>query len=97
MQQQNQTVELKILGQKIVLKSGEQYQPEFVSEVIELVSKKLQEAEQRTKGLAAAHYVAVLALMDLAEDYLKAKKLVSEHQQAILAKSEELSQLLNPN
>ena len=88
---QNHSIEVQLLGQRVALKSQEN--PEFVQEVVDLVTLKLQQAERRVKG-SAAHQVALLALMDLAEEFLKAKRLVVDHQNKINEKSEELLGLI---
>jgi cell division protein ZapA (FtsZ GTPase activity inhibitor) len=93
-QTQPQTIELRLQGQKIVLKAiGSD--AEDVREVVELVKVKIKNAEKRGKS-AAGHQVALLALMDLAEDYLKAKRKTAEFKRAVTHKSEQLSMLLSP-
>ena len=67
----SKTTEVKLLGQRIVLKSSET-NPEVIEQVLKLVSLKVSEAEKRSKG-AAPHQVALVALLDLAEEYIQAK------------------------
>ena len=87
-----QSIEVRLLGQKIVLKSHED--PALVKEVVELASSKLKEAEERSKGGTAAHQITLLALLDLAEAYVQAKKRAEEHQGLVEAKSSELQSLI---
>ena len=91
-QKKEQVIELKIMGQKVVLKS--QGDPETIREVADLVALRLKDAERRTKGMAA-HQVALLALMDLAEEYVKAKKRTQEHKKKIEKRSGDLSRLMD--
>ncbi|OFZ71737.1 MAG: hypothetical protein A3K03_11660 [Bdellovibrionales bacterium RIFOXYD1_FULL_44_7] len=85
------TVEIRLLGQRITLKS--EGSEDFVNEVIDLVSKKIANAERRGKN-AAAHHVALLGLLDLAEDYIAAKRRLKEHKDMLEAKSQELTRLV---
>jgi cell division protein ZapA (FtsZ GTPase activity inhibitor) len=88
-----QNVEVRLLGQKIVLKAAGD--PDRVKEVAELVTTKLKAAEKRGKGAGTVpHLVALLALFDLAEDLIQAKKRVSEHQGAIETRARELFELV---
>lgn len=86
------TTEVKLLGQKIVLKSSET-DPDTIHEVVQLVTLKLAEAELRSKG-AAPHQVALVALLDLAEEYVKAKKRTLEFKQQVDDKSTQLLDLV---
>jgi hypothetical protein len=83
-----QSVEINLLGQKIVLKTAGE-DPEFVGEVIALVTNRLKDAENRSKS-PAPHHVALLALLDLGSEYAHAKKRAGEHRRAIDEKSQEL-------
>lgn len=87
-----QTTEVKLLGQKIVLRTSET-DPEVIQEVLQLVSKKISEAEGRGRG-AAPHQVALLALLDLAEEYVKAKKRTTEFKNLLEDKSNQLLSLV---
>jgi cell division protein ZapA (FtsZ GTPase activity inhibitor) len=86
------TLEVKLLGQRIVLKSSET-DPELIREVLDLVSRKLDEAENRSRG-APPHQTAVLALLDLAEEYIQAKKRTLDFKQQLDEKSSELLSLV---
>lgn len=88
---EKQTVETEFLGQKLVLKT--EGDPSFVQEVVDLASLKVKEAEGRAKG-AAPHQVALLAVMDLAEDYLRAKKKATDYRSELGEKASHLLQLI---
>lgn len=92
MMQKSQPVEIKLAGHKIRFKSGDA-DPEFVNQVVELVSSKIDEAEGRSKK-AAPHYVTLLALMDLAAEYLQAKKKTTEYKKQITEKTQKLARLM---
>jgi len=81
-------IELNFLGQKICVKSSAD--KDLVNEVADLVTQKLTEATKRGQGLAA-HQVALLALLDITEEYVMAKRRVMEHRIKIDEKSKELS------
>ena len=86
-------VELEVLGHSVKLKS--QGDPEFIDEVVDLVDQRLKETEEKTTHLGvAAHQVALLACLDLAEEYLKVKKSVSQFQSKVSEKSSKLKTLL---
>lgn len=86
------TTEVKLLGQKIVLKSSEN-DPALVQEVIQMVSLLLNETEARCKG-AVPHQIALLALLDLAEGYVKAKRRTAEFKSQLEEKSNRLVNLV---
>lgn len=72
-----QTIQLTLMGQKIVLKTSAD--PAKVAEVTKLVEERLKSSEARLKGSTAPHLAAVLALFDLAEEYLEAKERTTDH------------------
>jgi cell division protein ZapA (FtsZ GTPase activity inhibitor) len=80
------------LGQRIVLKSSET-DPEVIKQVLSLVSDKLTEAEGRSRG-TAPHQIALLALLDLAEEYVKAKRRTLDFKQQVDDKSNQLLNLI---
>jgi hypothetical protein len=88
-------LELSLFGQKIRLKrkapstSGTD-DPELVEQVVKLVQKKVKEAEARAPSNAAPHYVAVMALLDMAGEYLQAKARTEEFKREVEFKSAEL-------
>jgi cell division protein ZapA (FtsZ GTPase activity inhibitor) len=85
------TDQITLLGQKISLKTAGN--PEHVREVIGLVNARIAVAEKRIKT-SAPHHVAVLALLDLAEEYVQAKKRMAEHQIELDEKSREMIELI---
>ncbi len=87
-----QSVEINLLGQKIALRA--EADPDLVQEVVELVTARLNEAESRAKG-QVPHLVALLALFDLAEEYVRSKRRVMRHNELFQQRSDELSNLLD--
>ena len=81
-------IEINLFGQKIVLKANAD-DPALVARVVELVTKKIKETEARTKG-AAPHQISLLALMDMAAEYLMAKERTEQLQHEVDEKSSEL-------
>lgn len=88
----NPCTEVRLLGQKILLKSSES-DPEVISQIVELASSKLNEVESRSKG-AAPHQIALLALLDLAEEYVQAKRRTLEFKRQLDDKSNKLLTLV---
>jgi cell division protein ZapA (FtsZ GTPase activity inhibitor) len=86
-------LEVSIQGQRIPLRAGTE-DPEKVKDVIELVSRKLREAEKRSKTSTAPHQVALLALLDLAEEHLLMKEKTESFRRAMSEKSDRLIHLL---
>ena len=75
-----QNVQLEFCGQKLGLKTkGDE---EFVNEAVELAKLKLADATARGKG-AAPHQLALIALFDLAEDYVRAKRRTQKHKEQL--------------
>jgi cell division protein ZapA (FtsZ GTPase activity inhibitor) len=87
-----QTTEVKLLGQRLVLKVSES-DPEITRQVLQLVTMKLSEAETRSRG-AAPHQIALVALLDLAEEYIKAKKRTLDFKRQLDDKSSKLLNLV---
>ena len=85
--------EIRLLGQKIVLKTSSK-DVEAVRDVIDLVQTRIGESEKRIKGGGAPHQVALLALLDLAEDYVRSRKLTEEFKIQVEEKSERLLHLI---
>ncbi|MBN21384.1 MAG: hypothetical protein CL678_08870 [Bdellovibrionaceae bacterium] len=79
--------EVTLLGLKIGVKSDSD--PEIVRDAVRLAELKILDAEKRVKG-KTPHHIAVLALLDLAEEYIRAKKKVSEHRDQLNEKTAEL-------
>ena len=85
------SIELKLLGQKIVLKTNSD--PKVVSEVVELVRDQIREAEKSTRS-PVPHHVALLALLNLAEHHIQTKNQLTDHQKQLDLKSKELIDLI---
>jgi hypothetical protein len=74
-QVQKTAVEFDLLGEKLMVTASED--PEIVHEVAELVRLRLSEAKRRLSQKTpspARQNVALLALLDLAEEYVKSKR-----------------------
>jgi hypothetical protein len=73
------SIEINCVGQRLVLRpSG--MDPVVVREVVDLVSMKIREVESRFSKSTAAHQITLLAMLDLAEEYVKAKQRVIDYQ-----------------
>jgi cell division protein ZapA (FtsZ GTPase activity inhibitor) len=73
-----QTIEIPLMGQKVILKTHAD--PKLVEEVTALVRERLNESEKRVKNTGAPHLAALLALFDITEDYIEAKRKVAANQ-----------------
>lgn len=82
-----QTFEIEFLGQKLTLKTGSD--PETVQEAVELARDRIQDAQRRTKG-AAPHQIALIALLDLSEEYIRARRRTQEYKSEITRRSSAL-------
>jgi hypothetical protein len=87
------TIELKLMGQRIVLKT--QAESDRADEVTKLVKARIEMAEQRLKTGAAPQYSALLALFDLAEEYIEAKKRVARHQAEVRTTAQSLGRMFD--
>ncbi|MBI3534073.1 MAG: cell division protein ZapA [Deltaproteobacteria bacterium] len=88
----NNTVELDFFGQKLIFKaSGD---TETNQEVIALVAQKLKQATERAQTLSP-HQVAILALLDLAEDYVHTKRKTKKFKFSLDQKTKELMSLVD--
>ena len=85
------SVQIELLNQKITLKTEQD--PEIVKEIIALASLKLEDAKRRVKGVAA-HQVALLALLEMTEEYILAKKRAITQREQMNEKSGELLKLI---
>lgn len=87
------SLEMSILGQKVSIKA--QGDPEITDEVVRMVGHLIQSAETRLKGKnAQPHHAALLALFDLAEDYVTARSKISVYQKEVERKVEEIGNYL---
>lgn len=84
---QKQTVELDFLGHKIPVKT--EGDPTLVQEIVDLASLKLSDAKRRTPN-ASPHQIAVLALLDMTEEYVKARARAAEHRSKLTTQAESL-------
>lgn len=86
-----QSIEVTLLGQKIALKtSGD---PEVVQQVVELVTSRIKDMEKRSRSIVP-HHVALLALLDLAQDYVQAKNKTTDHLRKVDQRTQELLNLV---
>lgn len=91
------TVNIELLGQKIIFKSDAD--PEHLSRVIEFAETRLDEAlaQAQGKGVQAPHWIALLALLEVSDDYLQAKERFSELQGKTRSQVERIQVLLENN
>ncbi|MBU6375308.1 MAG: cell division protein ZapA [Bdellovibrionales bacterium] len=77
-------LELDVLGERLRIRASEDM--DFVGEVAELVKVRLQEANRRLAGTNNKSRVLLLALLDLAEEYVKSKRRLVNQRSKISAK-----------
>ena len=77
-------MEVEILGERLLIRANEDL--DFVSEVAEVVKLRLQEANRRLQGVKSKDRVLLLALLDLAEEYVKSKRRLVSQRSRISAK-----------
>jgi cell division protein ZapA (FtsZ GTPase activity inhibitor) len=87
MKSQNK-VELSVLGKKISLRASES-DPELLAEITELVNTKITSAEKRIKS-GVSSQILLLALMEIAEEYVKAKHRTIQFKREVGERSEHL-------
>lgn len=87
-----ETIEVKLLGQRVLLKSSEA-DPEIMQQAVRLASNLLSDVETRSPDLPP-HQVALLALLDLAEEYTKAKMRTEEYKRQVEFKSSKIFSLV---
>lgn len=96
MPQPTSSIELDILGEKLLVRASED--PDFVNEVAELVKLRLQEAGRRLSQKEARpsrQNVLLLALLELAEEYVKSKRRSLVHRSKIGSKIAEIRTMLD--
>lgn len=86
--------EIVISGQRITLKVSPGESPERVQEIIELVTERIAQVESRAGKSLPAHQVTVLAILELAKDYLEAKDRTEDFKSRVSQRSEVLLRLL---
>lgn len=92
---QKTQIEVDLLGEKLLLRASED--PEIVQEVAELVRLRLQESRRRLSQKAEApsrQNILLLALLDLAEEYVKSKRRSLVHRSRIGTKLVEIRSML---
>ena len=96
MAQPTSSVELDVLGERLLVRSAED--PDFVNEVAEVVKLRLQESKRRLaqkEPHPSRQNVLLLALLDLAEEYVKSKRRSLVHRSKIGSKIIEIKALLD--
>jgi hypothetical protein len=88
----SQTVEMDFLGQKIILKS--EGDADTIHESLDLAALRIKDVERRLPG-APAHQVALLALLDVCEEYVKAKRRATEHKRKLEKRAADLLSLMD--
>jgi len=88
------TVELKVLNQRISLRTTDN-DPEFTAEVVDLVSTLIEKSEKRMTTNKVPSQVMLLALLELAEEYVRAKKRTADYKAEIVRQAQEISQSLD--
>ncbi|MEK6704635.1 MAG: cell division protein ZapA [Bdellovibrionota bacterium] len=89
----NSAAIINFCGQKITFKSSEA-DPAIVDEIVKLVSAHLKNAELRSKG-GVPHQVALLALLDLAEEYVMARHKIEGYQHKLVERCIKLVNLVD--
>jgi hypothetical protein len=90
------TLEFDLLGEKLQVTASED--PEIVNEVAALVKLRLQESRRRLSqknAQPARQNVLLLALLDLAEEYVKSKRRTLVHRSKIGSKLVEIRAMLD--
>jgi cell division protein ZapA (FtsZ GTPase activity inhibitor) len=85
------SIEVEFFGQKISLKSEGEF--EVVQEAVELAKVRVTEASRRGKS-AAPHQIALLALLDLCEEYVRARRRTIDYRRELSARAEALQSTL---
>ncbi|MCM2323395.1 MAG: cell division protein ZapA [Oligoflexia bacterium] len=89
-----EAVEIRLLGQRIALRATDP-DPARIDEVVKLVTAKIHKAEKRApKGLTSPHQVALLALLELAEEYIEAKRKTAAFKGEVEERSSRLLNLI---
>ena len=89
----NQSIEIRVAGQRFALKNSNS-DSEHVQQVLALVTRKLKEVETRSPAGAAPYQILLLALVDVAEEYIKSKKSTIEYRNQLEEKSHHLFSLI---
>ncbi len=84
---------LEFQNQKIALRA--QADPKVAQQTFELVQRLLEDAEARISRNAPPHHLTLLALLDLAEEYISAKRRTEEYQVEMTAQAARILELLD--
>jgi hypothetical protein len=85
---------LRVRGETISLRS--QGAAPGADQAIRLVQDLIEDAEERLPATAPSHHLLLLALCDLAEEYLSAKERTALHREEVLRRILELRQASLP-
>ena len=86
------TIEISIMGQKFMVKSDSN--DDYVNEVAGFVDSKINEVIQSTKSVASIN-VAILAAMNIADEYFKFRREKTERFQTVEKKIQDLIELID--
>jgi cell division protein ZapA (FtsZ GTPase activity inhibitor) len=81
-------VEIRVLGQKLVVKSDEE--EEYIREVEDYLNAKIEEIKENTKAVSSLN-LALLTALNVTGEYIRARKML----ESVEAKSEELVQRID--
>ena len=87
-------VHLEFMGQRLAIKA--QGDPLLLNDAVALASLKLKDVEKRSKT-AVAHQVALLALLEMCEEYLRAKQRTGEMRERLIDKAKLIAELAAPH
>ena len=86
------TTEVSIMGQKFMIKSDSD--DNYVDQVAGFVDQKINEVIQNTKSVASLN-VAILAAMNIADEYFKFRREKTERFQTVEKKIQDLIELID--
>lgn len=86
------TMEVVIMGQKFIIKS--ESDDDYVIKVAQFVDKKINEVMQNTRSVASLN-VAILAAMNIADEYFRFNRDKTERLQKVEKKVEDLIELID--
>jgi len=85
-------IEFNFLGEKVYFKyKGDR---NLVIEAVRLAEEKIKGVQLRTRGMTPHHQLLLTALLELSEDYVKAKYKTIEQRSQLSEKTERLMSLL---
>lgn len=84
---------IEILGERIPLRvTGEE---DLAERVLQLAQQKIEDVESRVPPMTGGHKIAILALLSLAEENLRAQERVRGYQSNLREKTDRLMELLD--